>query len=213
MYSRVCLCLGLFLQILLLMENKRKYKSMSKRSVAILRDKPRKTDFCHKMKNIKKVGNNSGWFNTYWMRRDLQLTEAHHGLHTTSRKAAQLITTEGMCMSGDWGQQAPTPKWWQRSWAGPGGRPGEEGLGFVSHDWMLVGFTRPATSPADPGELRVGINHGHSHTTLTFCQPVHIAACEKPWTGKNWELLLMPRAGGIGPDHPGSLLLGWLSLP
>ena len=41
----------------LLMENKRKYKSLSKRSVAISRDKPRKTDFCHKMKSRKRVEN------------------------------------------------------------------------------------------------------------------------------------------------------------
>lgn len=44
--------------------------------------------------------------------------------------------------------------------------------------------------------------------TLTFCQPIHIAACKKPWTGKSESQSHSPRAVGAEPDHPGSLLLG-----
>lgn len=156
---------------------------MSKRTVAISRQQPRKIDFCHKMKSIKIVDNKSGWFNINWRRRDFLITEAHYGLRTTPRKSLQLITTEEICMSGGWGKQAPTPKWWQKSWVVPRGRPAPSCV--VLHHWMLLGFTRPVTSSANPGELSVDSNHGHNHITLAFCQPGLITACKKPWAGKS----------------------------
>lgn len=93
------------------------------------------------------------------------------------------------------------------------GDPGGEGLRFALSDWEPPGFYRPATSPADPGELSADDSHGHSHTVLAFFQPVPIAACKKPWLAKSRAPSLNARGCGHETKHPGNLLPGWLSLP
>lgn len=81
-------------------------------------------------------------------------------------------------------------------------------LDFCCAIWCCWASTHLPPTPADPGELSVGINHGQSCTTLASSQSVLIIACRSHKLAKAKGPSPNVRGCGVGPGHSGNALLG-----